>query len=204
MTDTKTHPQPDTSAPQHSRGLNPTQRDYLLRPLERYRVQHANGQSHLAAWDVRRWLTRIFGIGGWSDEIIDCALVRELESGGNGNSRPRYTVVYRVLLRLRIRDPYGNELAVFEDGATGDAINQPSLGDAHDRALKSALSQALKRTAVNLGDQFGLSLYNGGGTLAENGTTLKPVVQATLDYMPKAPATDEPVRDEQEPQAVTA
>lgn len=48
----------------------------------------------------------------------------------------------------------------YEDGATGFAQNQ-TRGEAHDLALKSAVSTALKRAATSLGDQFGLSLYAG-------------------------------------------
>ena len=40
-------------------------------------------------------------------------------------------------------------------------------------AIKTAESQAFKRCAINLGDQFGLSLYNNGGTAS--------VVRAVLD-----------------------
>jgi hypothetical protein len=40
-------------------------------------------------------------------------------------------------------------------------------------AIKTAESQAFKRCAINLGDQFGLSLYNNGGTGS--------VVRAVLD-----------------------
>jgi hypothetical protein len=39
-------------------------------------------------------------------------------------------------------------------------------------AIKTAESDALKRAAINLGDQFGLSLYNNGATA--------PVVIQTL------------------------
>ena len=31
-------------------------------------------------------------------------------------------------------------------------------------AIKTAETDAFKRAAINLGDQFGLSLYNGGST----------------------------------------
>ena len=40
-------------------------------------------------------------------------------------------------------------------------------------AVKTAESDALKRAAINLGTQFGLSLYNNG--------SLKDVVGATLE-----------------------
>lgn len=140
----------------------------LLQPLHEGRVgQDPKGNAHLEAWDVRRHLLRIFGWGGWSDEILTCDLVREVEiPPSQPNGKSRWTVVYRVTMRLTITDPAGEQVAVFEDGACGDATNQPSLGDAHDQAMKTALSQALKRCAVNLGDQFGLSLYDDGKATA--------------------------------------
>jgi hypothetical protein len=39
-------------------------------------------------------------------------------------------------------------------------------------ALKTASSDAMKRCAINLGDQFGLGLYDNG--------SLEPIVKATL------------------------
>jgi hypothetical protein len=64
-------------------------------------------------------------------------------------------------MRLTIRDEHGKEVCHYEDGSTATAQNQ-TLGDAHDLAMKSAISLAKKRAAINLGDQFGLSLYNKG------------------------------------------
>lgn len=147
------------------RGLTAAQLDLLLQPISPARVREHKGQAHIEAWDVRRWLTRIFGFGGWSDEILSCVLVHEvtwpiLDKGEVVPGKNRCTAVYRVTLRLTVYDEHGHEIGHWDDGATGDGINQVSVGDAHDLALKTAMSQALKRCAVNLGDQFGLSLYN--------------------------------------------
>lgn len=76
-------------------------------------------------------------------------------------------------------------------------MNQPSLGDAHDQAMKTALSQGLKRCAANLGDQFGMSLYNGGSYDAVVlGTLAGPVVEGseTVETL----TSSAPVRGEQE------
>jgi len=137
--------------------LDRAQHAYLLGELHPSRVQKdGKGKSHVQAWDVRRHLIRAFGFGGFDVETVAIHLVSERE---NGN---RFTVIYRADVRLTVKNPDGSVLARYEDSATGDAINQPSLADAHDLALKTALSQGLKRCAVNLGDQFGLSLYNKG------------------------------------------
>lgn len=145
----------------------------LLKPIHPDRVsKDPRGNDHLEAWDVRRNLIRHFGFGGWSFDV-EATLVKEIQlpprrrqdQQGQEYGEPYtpWSVIYRAIGRLSIH-PFGVELCHYEDGATGDATNQPSLGDAHDMALKTCLSQTLKRCAVNLGDQFGLSLY--GDTLA--------------------------------------
>jgi predicted transcriptional regulator len=170
--------------------LSDTQVGALLQPLHAGRVgKDPKGNAHLEAWDVRRHLLRIFGWGGWSDEILTCDLVRELEiPPTQPNGKSRWTVVYRVTMRLTITDPAGQPVAVFEDGACGDATNQPSLGDAHDQAMKTALSQALKRCAVNLGDQFGLSLYNDGQASA---TVLRSLPHSAAGHAEQKPGAAE-------------
>lgn len=156
--------------------LNGPQVDALLQPLDGKRVRQVQGNSHLEAWDIRRHLLRVFGWGGWAFEIVscDCILERSVWESEKHNEthKGRHTVAYRVLGRLTIKDPSGVVLAVFEDGATGDAQNQPGFADAHDMALKTAMSQALKRCAINLGDRFGLSLYAKGSTAAVVGKSL--------------------------------
>jgi len=140
----------------------------LRKDLAPSRVMHTQGQSYLAAWDVRAHLTRIFGYGGWDYQVLALTEVETRMTGsigGKGDDRPRWSSVYRCTGRLTIRDPEGGYGAViYEDASVGDSTNQVSPGDAHDLALKSAVSGALKRCAVNLGSQFGLSLYAGGST----------------------------------------
>lgn len=155
--------------------LTDKQRAALLSKINPARVQMLRGMAHLEAWDVRRYLIRIFGHGGYDFEVLETELVHQGEGEkkrNDGGTYPVYTVVYRVTGRLVIKDESGFPIAHWDDGAAGDAINQPSVGDAHDMALKTAMSQAIKRCAVNLGDQFGLSLYNDGAT--------EPVVKWSL------------------------
>jgi Rad52/22 family double-strand break repair protein len=89
-----------------------------------------------------------------------------LGQGGQLRARVRdrqqwqpWDAAYLAKCRLpTIRDTYGSVVCVHEDAATGSAVNQPSRADAHDLALKSAASDALKRAAKDLGIQLGLSL----------------------------------------------
>jgi hypothetical protein len=150
-------------------GLTAQQIEALLRPIKPHRVLVAQGQSHLPMYDVDAHLTRIFGFAGWDTKIISIELVEERNDvpGKKG-----WFVTYRCHMRLTIKNPWGNVVKTIEDVACGSASNLPLLGDAHDFAYKNARSYALKRCAKDLGDQFGLSLYNKGSVAALVGTTL--------------------------------
>lgn len=178
--------------------LNPEQYNYLIKPITPSRVQNLRGMAHLEAWDVRRWLIRIFGFGGFTIETIELSCIKEIDLNGDGK---RWTVIYRAQVRLTVRDNVEFHTAHYEDAASGDSRNQPSLGDAHDMAMKTALSQALKRCAVNLGDQFGLSLYNNGGKEAVVNMTLAGRPGLVKAVEKEAIATDPPVRAEQAAEA---
>lgn len=193
------------------RGLTAEQLKMLLTPLNPNRVKEHKGNAHLEAWDIRRWLTRIFGFGGWDDDILSMDCIHSVTSPIGNDPNPlkhRCTAVYRVTMRLTIKDQWGNVLAHWDDGATGEGINQVSVGDAHDLALKAALSQALKRCAVNLCDQFGISLYNKGDMRGVVVRTLgHPVLTAPAEAPDDAPVLggelDEPreASSVREPQA---
>lgn len=135
----------------------------LLRPLEGYRVQRdGKGYSHVEAWDIRKRMNQIFGFGGWDADTTDMQLMYENEREGG---KPRYDVAYRARCEVRIHATG----AMFAEWAAGDARNYPDRADAHDQAIKTAESQAFKRACVNLGDQFGLSLYKDGSLEATVG-----------------------------------
>lgn len=178
--------------------LTREQVETLLRPIRPQRVLRAQNQSHVAAFDVIAHLTRVFGFGGWSNDVVSLELVHETITGEH--PKVRAWVTYRCMMRLTIFDADGREVCHFEDAATGSAQNMPSVGDAHDFAVKNAVSYALKRCAKNLGDQFGLSLYNKGATGALVGKTLvmPDGDQATVDVEADAPAPQTLGNDERE------
>ena len=164
--------------------LRANQVEQLLKGINPSRVgKDGKGFAHLEAWDVRAHLIRIFGFAKWSQELIELEPIFETSIEKDGKTR--WTVAYRATVRLTI---YTGDLedAVYTEAAVGDSQNNPSRADAHDMAIKTAESQAFKRCAINLGDQFGLSLYNNGGTSS--------VVRAVLDSeQARAADTKEPV-----------
>jgi recombination DNA repair RAD52 pathway protein len=149
--------------------LNARQQEILLKGLNPQRISQRKGGggkalSYLEAWDVKAHLIRVFGFGGFSSDVLSAELMFEDQVGNNWN------VGYKVILRLTIGHPF-NDSATYTEAAVGSA-SLPQRGEAHDMAVKTAESDALKRAAINLGDQFGLSLYNNGSTA--------PVVNQTL------------------------
>ena len=143
----------------------------LLKPLNASRIAQRNQSgislSYLEAWDVKAHLIRIFGFGGWSADVLSADLMFE-----DKDEKGRWNVGYKVIMRLRIHadnDFLGD--TTYTEAAVGSAT-LPQRGEAHDMAVKTAESDALKRAAINLGTQFGLSLYDNGNR--------NDVVKATL------------------------
>lgn len=139
--------------------LTNEQYEKLLQPLAANRVasrkQAGINLSYLEAWDVKAHLIRIFGFGGWSADVMSADLVFE-----DKDEKGRWNVGYKVVMRLTI---HGSDYTwpTYTEAAVGSST-QSSRGDAHDMAIKTAESDALKRAAINLGTQFGLSLYDNG------------------------------------------
>lgn len=171
----------------HPYGLTEEQRKMLFLGLTPGRVHRDDaGHSHVQAWDDRRWMNRIFGFGGWSTRETSLTLIHE-RFHENKDGRDSVTVIYRCSVVLEVKDIHGNILGEYHGSAVGQAPSFPTwkIADAHDMAIKTADSQAFKRACVNLGDTFGLSLYNKGSE--------DPQVQNSVAYGPLVPIEDEPV-----------
>lgn len=149
--------------------LNDAQYKQLLKDINPKRVLKKDGLSHVEAWEIRAHLNRIFGFGDWSADLTDLELLYEEETKTK-QGKPAYRVAYRATVRLTIHSLN----CTYTAAAVGEGL-MPDFkrGDTHDFAIKTAESQALKRCAMNLGTQFGLSLYNNG--------SIKDIVGATLD-----------------------
>ncbi len=155
--------------------LTAKQVEQLLRPINKNRVlQDGKGHSHVAQQDVTAHLIRVFGFCSFDVEVLNVGPVFEEPRMNGDKPTGRWDVCYRALVRLTVKDADGNVLTRLEDGSTATAQNQ-TRGDAHDLAYKSSISLSKKRAAANLGDQFGLSLYNKGQlTALVMGTLVMP------------------------------
>lgn len=165
--------------------LTQEQHDQLMKPLHPSRVAKRSGGggkqlSYLEAWDVRAHLIRMFDFGGWSFDVLSCDLAYEDQVGNN------WAVGYKVIGRLTIHGIGKNgEDVTYTEAAVGPA-QLPQRGEAHDMAAKTGESDALKRAAMNLGTQFGLSLYDDGRTT----DVVKGVVGRSGPIGPKTTPSD--------------
>jgi hypothetical protein len=166
--------------------FTPEQVTQLLQPINDRRVlSDGKGHAHVSQQDILAHLIRVFGFGGFDIEVLAVECI--FEQGRTPEPVTRYDVCYRALVRLSVKDAAGAIVCTYENGSTATAQNQ-SRGDAHDLAYKSAISLSVKRAAIALGDQFGLSLYNKGQRTA--------LVMGTMVGAPKG--TQPPSRDMQE------
>lgn len=167
--------------------LAPEQVALLLKPIHPQRVLQLKGMSYVEGYDIRAELNRVFGFARWSEEIQDQHLICETEVKTNAG-KPAWNVVYYSRVALTVNAPDGTPLARYEGAHAGENTH-PVRGEAHAIALTASQTYALRRCAINLGDQFGLGLYNKG--------SLEPIVRWTL--VGSAPAdTDDVAKVEAE------
>lgn len=170
----------------------------LLAPIKPNRVlSDGKGHSHVSQQDILAHLIRMFEFGNFDVEVLDASLVFETERHNDkGELTNRWDVCYRAMVRLTVRNRDGDLVQVLENGSTATAQNQ-TRGDGHDLAYKSAISLSVKRAAIGLGDQFGLSLYNKGQLEALVRQTLS---SATGDVQEGVPAQVALGNDENDPE----
>ena len=148
--------------------LTPLQYETLRKPLNPTRVakrsQGGKQLSYLESWDVRAHLIRTFGYCNFDIETVEQSWVgsREYQSSGD-TPKPMVEVSWMAKVRLTVRDETGQRVCRYTETAVGSTSGPASMiGEHHDNAVKTAASDALKRCAINLGTQFGLSLYDDG------------------------------------------
>jgi hypothetical protein len=149
--------------------------------------------SYLEAWDVKATLIRVFGFGGFSADVVREEIVHKEEqqkTGKNGAYKQwKVAVMSTVRLHIKQLDVTYTESAI-GDGSMGD------ITEALDKAVKTASSDALKRCAIYLGTQFGLSLYDNGST----NDVIRVIMAPGQEWPKPLPPAPQP---EQQEQAVT-
>ena len=158
--------------------LTPQQIAKLTAPLAASRVSEraGGGGSKLAcleAWDVKAMLIRVFGFANFSADVIESNIEKIVPDKDNDK---KVTVLAKCTVRLTIHATG----ATYTETAASSQTGSQGVGEVADFALKTAESDALKRAAIYLGTQFGLSLYDDGSKSDVIRYVLDPEQAATL------------------------
>jgi hypothetical protein len=129
------------------------------------RINAGRKLTYIEGWYALAQANRIFGLDGWDRESLEtrCILAREIRGVSTAVYSARVRVAVHADGRVVIRDGHG----------TGEA-HGASPAEVHDRALKSAETDATKRALATFGKAFGLALYAGGRRTAAKGDRPAP------------------------------
>ena len=164
----------------------PRQLEILTSGLNKARIssrkQGGRDLSYLEAWDVKATLIRMFGFGGFSADVVEAKIVDLNKEATNSRGEPNIEVCAQATVRLHIKQ--------FDCTYTETAIASQKgkeIGEVADFAMKTAESDALKRCAIYLGTQFGLSLYDNSST----NDIVRIIVSPDQEWPPKKEVTEE-------------
>lgn len=115
--------------------------------VERMLNKGGTSLTYIPVSEVINRMNRVFGVGGWSSEIIKC----------ERDSLDPDFIVAHVRINARITTSSGIETQIWKDGFGGQKIKRTRNGDIVDLGdeFKGAVSDALKKAA----QQFGVGLY---------------------------------------------
>ena len=126
--------------------------DYTRDEEDRYEKSYLTGHTVIAQ------LNRIFGYGGHSWEVTSGPKLIGSTGVDQQTGELDSAIGYICMGRLTVSTQSG---PVSFDGVGAEKLDGLSF-NSHDKALKGAETDAMKRAARHLGAQFGLSLYFGG------------------------------------------
>lgn len=155
-------------------GFNDVQVSDLSEKLNRRHVltREKDGRTldYVEGWFVIAEANAIFGFDGWDRETL------QIERAFEKTTREVTVCGYHARVRVRVRA--GNALVVREGSGFASAEG-PDPGEVHERALKSAETDATKRALATFGNRFGLALYD-PGQAGVTGSSSRKAVQLTL------------------------
>ena len=123
--------------------------------------------DYVEAWHVINEANRIFGFDGWSYDLKTLVKTNQNEDG-------KHHVGYAATVMLTVGDVQRTDVG-HGQGHHG------SEGEAHDSAIKEAVTDALKRALRTFGNQFGLALYDKSKANVADHETIKRDEAITAD-----------------------
>lgn len=129
----------------------------LQKPLDKRHVKPPKKfgpkGDYIEAWHAQAEANRIFGEGGWVQEVTETRCVAENPREIGQQKKPGWGVTYTAKVRITVGG------VAREDFGAGHGYDV-DLGLAHESAIKEAVSDAMKRALKSFGNPFGLALYD--------------------------------------------
>ena len=149
-------------------GFSIAQLKKLSKPIDARHIhkrQHDGRElSYIPGWFAVAEANAIFGYAGWDRETV------HLERLYEKNAFNAINCGYLARVRITVR---ASETIITREGTGFGFASATAAADAHERALKSAETDATKRALCTFGNRFGLSLYgpasNGAPAQASGG-----------------------------------
>jgi len=123
----------------------------LSEKVVKTRKQDGRLLSYIEGWHVIAEANRIFGFDGWDRETVETQCIWQ------DAKREAKSCAYVARVRIRVR---AGDWVISRDGSGTGHGTGPSLGEAHESALKEAETDATKRALATFGNLFGLALYD--------------------------------------------
>lgn len=134
----------------------------------RTRIEQGKTLSYLEGWHVIAEANRIFGFDGWDRETLDARCIWD----GVHKGQRQCSYVARVRVRVRAA-----ETEIMRDGSGAGVGSGATPAEAHEVALKTAETDAMKRALATFGNTFGLALYDKD----QHGVRHPPAPKSTAD-----------------------
>lgn len=125
----------------------------LSQQVVKTRSQSGRSLSYIEGWWAIHEANRIFGFGGWDQELVDVKCVSERERKIGRDQKSGWGVSYVATVRVNVN-------GVKREGVGAGHGIDADLGLAHESAIKEAATDAMKRALMTFGNQFGLALYD--------------------------------------------
>lgn len=115
------------------------------------RVVNGFNLSFVEGWYTIEEANRIFGFDGWDRETIASDPIWQ------GNNHGVHTCSYTARVRIKV---HAGDRDIIREGSGYGTGTGNTPGEAHEKALKEAETDAMKRALSTFGNRFGLCLYD--------------------------------------------
>jgi hypothetical protein len=121
------------------------------RHIKTRRGSDGTALSYIEGWHVIAEANRIFGFHAWDRQTIYTKCVWQ------GTLRHSHACSYVAQVRVVVR---ARNVVICREASGSGHGRAPTVGEAHESAVKEAETDATKRALVTFGNPFGLALYD--------------------------------------------